>query len=221
MKQLLLAGVASLSLVSAAPAAMLTIAVFDNGVLEGTSTSIDGTATLNISTDPAFDTLNIAAAGSPFIPHADLSSAVLNVTSATISSLHILTVDVFQSGVTVPGGTHTESTFTVNNLIGLPGPATLSTFWNGTGINSLGAILASHTFPLGATNDTFGPVGVPLSTALFSDAQQYRIAFSLPDQSANDTIQLTTAIPEPSTWAMLGLGFIGLIFVGATRKRIA
>ncbi len=36
----------------------------------------------------------------------------------------------------------------------------------------------------------------------------------------NDPITLT-AVPEPSTWAMLGLGFAGLAFVGYRKRRKA
>jgi hypothetical protein len=195
-------------------AATLAIAVFDNGSLVGSTTSLTGTASLNIVSDPAFDVISVTAGGVPFVPNADLSTATLNVTSAAISGLHLLTVDIFQGGVSLPSRP-TENTFTVNNLIGVPGAATLTNFVNGTGILDLGTTLASHVFPLGTVNDTVRIDA--LAPAITSDASQYKIAFFAPDQSANDTAQLVTGIPEPSTWAMMLMGFIGLAYA-ATRK---
>jgi hypothetical protein len=39
--------------------------------------------------------------------------------------------------------------------------------------------------------------------------------------SANSTIDISAAslIPEPSTWAMLGVGFAGIGLVGVTKRR--
>jgi hypothetical protein len=212
MNKLLLSG-AFLAALGASPAtpAMLTVAVFDNGVLEGLTTSTDGTASLSITTDPAFDVIDVSAAGSPFIPHADLSSVSLSVTSAAISTAHVITADIFQSGVSLPAFL-TRSAFTTNNLIGTPGGATLSTFVNGTGITDLGTTLASHFFPLGTIADT-AEVD-KLAPALTSDASEYRMAFFAPDQSNNSTIQLTTGVPEASTWAMMVFGFIGMFWIG-------
>ena len=178
MKRILLAAAILASLPASASAATLAIAVFDNGALVGSTTAVDGTASLNITSDPAFDVLDINAAGAPFIPHADLSSVSLSVTSAAITGLHTLVVDIFQGGVSLPPFL-TKSTFSVNNLIGVPGAATLSTFVNGTGILDLGTALASHVFPLGTITDT--AEADTLAPALFADAQQYKIAFFAPD----------------------------------------
>ena len=213
MKRILLAAAILASLPASASAATLAIAVFDNGALVGSTTAVDGTASLNITSDPAFDVLDINAAGAPFIPHADLSSVSLSVTSAAITGLHTLVVDIFQGGVSLPPFL-TKSTFSVNNLIGVPGAATLSTFVNGTGILDLGTALASHVFPLGTITDT--AEADTLAPALFADAQQYKIAFFAPAQSANDTIQLTTGVPEPSTWALV---VVGAILLGGWKWR--
>jgi hypothetical protein len=133
---------------------------------------------------------------------------------------HVLTVDVFQTGVLLPPGSTTESTFTVNNLIGTPGPTTLNDFFNGTS-STVGIPLAGASFPAGTVTDTVGPEANTIGPALTADAQQYTITFSEPVESANDTIQLTTAppsaIPEPSTWAMMVVGF-GLLGLAAIRR---
>lgn len=213
MKKLLLT-TAILAAIGAPPAnsAMLTLEVFDNGSLEGSTTATDGTASLIITSDPAFDVINLSAGGSPFLTGADLTSAVLNVTSSSISSARVLTIDVLQTGLSVHPS-HVDTTFTVNNLVGLAGATTESAFVNG-------AVIAAHTFPLGTIRDSLGPFvsSVPLIT---SDEQQYVIGFRLPDQSVQDTIAMTSkAIPEPATWVMLLLGAAFMTSGAAFRKRL-
>lgn len=217
MKSLLLSSVLLASLATPSAAATLVIHVLDNGVLVGSAVSTTGTIADRIVSDPAFDIIDISASGSPFLPGGDLSSVTLDVTSAAISTTHTLDVQVFQTGISVPAGRTEQSTLTVNNLIGAPGPSTLNTFANGT-TSSLGTLLVGHTFPLGTSIGTFGPISTSVG-AITADAHQYVIGFSHPDQSANDTIQLTTGIPETSTWVMFTIGFAAMGAAFRYRKR--
>lgn len=219
MKTFLLASTMLVAIgVSPASSTVLTLEAFDNGVSVGVAVSTTGTASLRVTDDPAFDIIDLSAAGSPFLPGGDLSSVTLNVTSGAISTTHTLTVDVFQTGISVPAHTTENSTFTTNNLVGSPGPTTESTFADGTN-HTLGTLLATHTFPLGTSNGTFGPISTSFG-AMNADAHQYLIGFHAPDQSANDTIQLTTGIPELSTWAMVLVGFAGLAWGAWSRKKV-
>ena len=105
----------------------------------------------------------------------------------------------------------------MTNLIGTCGSMTLSNFINGTG-TTLGTLLNSETFPAGTVNDTLFDTST-LGTKLTADAEQFRITFFRPSQSANDTIQLTVAnVPEPSTWVMMALGFVGLGYATVRRR---
>ena len=187
--------------------------VFDGSVLLDTVLSTTGSATLTTH-DDNFSTIHLDASGPPFLPNADLTSTTLDATAT--SGVHILTADIFQVGVR--GCCSTESTFSVNNLVGDPGPTQERTFLNGT-TSHLGTLLASHTFPAGTIIDTAGPISVPVGD-IIADAMQYRIVFTHADQSATDTIQLTTGIPEASTWAMMIAGFIGLAFAAFRRERM-
>lgn len=206
MRRLLMASALIAASVPAA-AATLTIDVFSGSTLVGTATSGTGVVNFNSSTIPGFDSIAVSADGLPAVTGGDLSSTTLDVSSAS-AGVHVLTVDVFQTGISVPAGS-AHSTFTTNNLIGTPGPVNMTTNINGTS-STLGTQIASAAFAAGTTNATTGPIttGIP---ALFADAEQYRIVFTAPDQSSNDTIQLTTTthavIPETSTWVMLGIGF--------------
>lgn len=212
MKSLLLASTIFVSLSMPAAAALLTVEVFDNTTLVDTETS--STGALSIAThDAVFSDISVDVAGPPLLPFANLSSTTLDVSDVS-AGLHVLTIDVFQTGVTGTGPTH--STFTTNNLFGAEHILTAeSTFAGGTS-STLGTLLAAHTFPAGTVSGDAGPVLSQFGD-ISADAHQYRIAFTGPG-SADDTIQLSTNVPEPSTWAMLLLGCGLLSFVGWRKK---
>lgn len=214
MKSFLLGSVLLAALpISTAKSSTIVMQVFDGATLLDTVVSTFGSATLTTS-DANFSTIHLDASGPPFLPNADLTSTTLDATAT--GGTHVLTADIFQTGV--KGCCSTESTFSVNNLVGTPGPTTEATFLNGT-TSALGTPLANHTFPAGTIIETAGPIALPAGS-IFADAMQYKITFTAADQSATDTIQLTTGIPEASTWVMVGLGFAGLAFA-ASRKRQA
>ena len=225
-KALIASGVCAVALAGApvAHSAVLNISVFDNSTLVGSAPpSTFGISTFsdNGTLDPNFASIVVRANGPGLLPNADLSSVTLDISAAAgFVGTHVLTIDVFQTGVSSPAGSTTKSTFTVNNLIGAPGPTTESDFFNGT-TNTLGTLLDTASFPAGTTNATVGPLFNTVGPALTADAQQYMITFSAPVESANDTIQTISraAIPEPSTWAMMLLGFAGLGFVSYRKAK--
>lgn len=178
-------------------AATLDIEIFDNGTLIDSVSSISGAATLT-SSDATFSNITVAAQGSPILPRADLSSVTLDATSAsTFTGTHDLLVDVFQTGVSGTG--NTLSTFTINGLVNDPGPTTESSFADGS-------LLSTHTFPVGLLDGSAGPFSA--ATGPFTtDELQYAVSFTAPSQSFGGSAQLTTNVPETSTWVMLGLGF--------------
>ena len=208
MKTMLLAGAALLGL-SAPAYATLQIEVFDNGALIDNITGITTGAASLTTNDANFANITIAAQGSPILPFADLSSVTLDASAGSgFSGAHLLTVDILQSAVTGLG--NTLSTFTVNGLTNDPGPTTESTFANG-------GLLATHTFPVALLDGSFGPVSA--ATGPFTtDEIQFAVDFTAPRQSFGGSAQLTTNVPEPSTWAMLLTGF-GLLALFGVRKR--
>jgi PEP-CTERM motif len=209
MKSLVLSA-ALLAAVGVTPAsATLQIEVFDNGALIDNITGVTTGAASLTANDANFANITVAAQGSPILPNADLSSVTLDATAAAgLTGSHTLTVDVIQSAILGLG--NTLSTFTVNGLTNDPGPTTESTFANG-------GLLATHTFPVALLDGSFGPVSAATG-AFSSDETQFAVDFTAPRQSFGGSIQLTTNVPEPSTWAMLLLGFGGLAFLGM-RKR--
>jgi hypothetical protein len=210
MNKFLLA--AALLAATAVPAAAtLQIEVFDNGALIDNVTGITTGAASLTANDANFANITINAQGSPILPNADLSSVTLDATAALgFTGSHTLTVDILQSAIFGTG--NTLSTFTVNGLTNDPGPTTENTFANG-------GLLASHVFPAALLDGSFGPVSAATG-AFSSDETQFAIDFTAPRQSFGGSIQLTTGVPEPSTWVMLGIGF-GFMAWGATTRRRA
>jgi hypothetical protein len=191
-------------------AATLQIEVFDNGALIDNVTGITTGAASLTANDANFANITINAQGSPILPNADLSSVTLDATAALgFTGSHTLTVDILQSAIFGTG--NTLSTFTVNGLTNDPGPTTESTFANG-------GLLASHVFPAALLDGSFGPVSAATG-AFSSDETQFAIDFTAPRQSFGGSIQLTTGVPEPSTWVMLGIGFGFMAWGVSTRRR--
>jgi PEP-CTERM motif len=191
--------------------ATLQIEVFDNGALIDNVTGITTGAASLTANDANFANITIAAQGSPILPNADLSSVTLDATAAAgFSGSHELTVDILQSAIAGRG--NTLSTFTVNGLTNDPGPTTESTFADG-------GVLASHTFPAALLDGSAGPFSAATG-AFTTDETQFAVDFTAPRQSFGGSIQLTTGVPEPSTWAMLALGF-GILGLIGVRKRNA
>jgi hypothetical protein len=209
MNKFLLA--AALLAATAVPAAAtLQIEVFDNGALIDNVTGITTGAASLTANDANFANITINAQGSPILPNADLSSITLDATAALgFTGSHTLTVDILQSAIFGTG--NTLSTFTVNGLTNDPGPTTESTFADG-------GLLASHVFPAALLDGSFGPVSAATG-AFSSDETQFAIDFTAPRQSFGGSIQLTTGVPEPSTWVMLGIGFGFMAWGASTRRR--
>lgn len=214
MQKLLLIGafLAAMSIPSAA--ATLSVQVFDNSVLEGSATSSTGSLHLDVH-DPAFTFLVVSAFGASALSGGgDLLSVLDAMTSPVISSSHTLLVNVFQSGIATSAAGTADWTFNAFDPGGASGvgPTTETIAING-GAGTLGTPIASPTFVTGALNEITGQTTVP---ALFADANQYATRFSAPSTEASFFI--STAIPEPSTWAMLVIGF-GFMAHAAMRYR--
>lgn len=216
MNKWFLAGLLLIAANAPAAAAVLGIEVFDNATLIASQAGIVGGTADLVTNDASFANISVSVQGSPVLPHGDLSTVTLDAsTAAGFVGSHVLTVDVFQTAISAFGPT--RSTFTINGLIGDPGPITESTFIDGSA-TALGTPLASHTFVVGDLDDHAGPITVGAG-AFAADASAYGVTFTSAGQSFGGSTELTTNVPEPSTWAMLALGFFGLGLSAWAHKR--
>ena len=152
---------------------------------------------------------------------ADLTAASLdsNAISATSTgSSDALDVYVSVSDITGLSGLKSAlSGLTVNFLT--PGwTVTETTFEDNTNtVFGTMNLLTTHTFTSGP--DTFTGLASVNVTSPFSVTELYVVQSKGLVGAANDTIDITAVVPEPSTWAMLGIGFAAVGFIGFRRAR--
>jgi hypothetical protein len=161
-----------------------------------------------------FTVNSILATGDGALPFPDLfNTSSINTSSSTAG---VLDVWVTIQGLTAPVGTLLpfQSSFTSNVLAGSITSVQMLTFLDaGNGLFT-GTPLNSHTFTAIGTN-----VGSNTATtsAAFSITEEFIVTAS-GTGSASSTIDVA-AVPEPATWAMMLLGFVGLGFAFRQSRR--
>jgi hypothetical protein len=199
----LLCGIAlAAALPAAANAAVVTIALQESTVNGGLVTTVgtgSGTATA-AGTYGSF-TYNATGFTNPLVT--DLVNG--NSINVVTGSGGVLDVFITASGLTTPTQTFFSS-FTENVL---PANVTVQelTFFNSTP-------LASMSF----TNNGVGVQTTSLDSGAgpYSVTEEYIITATGNGGNANSTI--VVSVPEPSTWAMMILGFIGVGFLAYRRN---
>jgi hypothetical protein len=203
-KAILAAG-ASLSLLTAAPASAATLIIDSNGQLTG-ATGVD---VLGVSYDVEFvkDTFsNVYAdiAALQALPFVQAGSA--GVVAAGQSLLDQVLIGAFDDRPQLTFGC--DATSACSTIIGFNFDGTSAGYLVVTNFSSMFEFQQSDRVILGSTNvfasdlDSF-PLNFAGNAARFSVSQA-------------TTPPINSAVPEPSTWAMMLLGFFGI--GGAMRK---
>jgi hypothetical protein len=146
------------------------------------------------------NSINATATGTFDVLHIFVSASDITSFNGVVKALSGLTVNFL-----TPGWSVTESTFEDNS----------NTVFGTTGASV--TLLATHMFTSGP--DTFTQTTPVSVTAPFSVTEEFSIKSNGFSGAANNTIDLSGTVPEPSTWAMLVLGFAGLGYVGFRKAR--
>jgi hypothetical protein len=102
-----------------------------------------------------------------------------------------------------------------------PSNANFLSFYDGN--NLIGTVTAADLYAYGVDNDNH-----PGYLVSFTASQMFTSVVAGNNGSASDfefaflgspTVVLTSGAPEASTWAMMGIGFAGVAFLGMRRKR--
>jgi hypothetical protein len=214
-----------IAFLSAVAAAAVGVAGTAHAVTISIGASINGGAitTLNSGAAPGPVTFsgpvgsyNIDAVSAADLTAASLDSQSINAT--TFGTKDTLNIFVSASDITtVSGLAQALSSLTVNEVTA-GWSVTEKTFEdNSNTVFGTTTLLATHTFTSGP--DTFTLLTPVSVTAPFSVTEEYVINSNGIGGAANDTIDLSGTVPEPATWAMLGLGFAGMGLFGLTRRR--
>jgi len=152
--------------------------------------------------------ISATALGSGSTSKPDLATQTFDISTAKAATL---TVRVEQTGLNVVDPGSLLSTFTANG-------SGLESVLESTYVN--GVELASQNFGtnnLGATFSSSNPVAGPIT----STGVSYLIKTSQAGGFANSTINISSAVPEPASWATMMAGFGVLGFALRRRRNVA
>ena len=215
MKILLLSAVGALSAAVSIPVANATVLAVIGQVSDTdqvTATVLGGVTTISSSTS-----VDITAIDAPLsVPIT--ATLVLNATSVgTAASFGGNVIQAFSGSFSITGGGNNYLSGTFNDSVFGGGSAlTLSA---STGVPGETVAFTSSVIPVVDLSDnrgvsfSFTDVSPPAST-VGTGALRTLAPFAA-DISGN----FSATVPEPATWAMLGLGFAGMGLLGLTRRR--
>jgi hypothetical protein len=151
----------------------------------------------------------------------DLTAASLNSNAqdaTTVGTSDVLDIFVSVSDITGLSGLQTALSGLTVNFLTAGWTVTESTFEDNTNtVFGMTNLLTTHTFTSGP--DIFSGLASISVTSPFSVTELYQISSNGLRGAANDTIDLSSAVPEPSTWALLGIGFAAIGLAGFRRAR--
>ena len=206
MKRTILAGAFSaLAIATATPAsAAIVIGVGFNGGAPVQVSTDGGTGSANYNTTTGGYFYNSSGTGLPLQPTPNLLTQSTNIQQAAATG-GTLNLYITQTNLAAFTGL-LNSIFTSNTIANAT--ATISTYYSTTNQLFGGTLLQTAGFT--GTN-TFNAANFLSVTAPWSTTIRYDITFGSGTGNFNGTGNLlATAVPEPMTWAMMLIGFVGL-----------
>lgn len=215
MQRILLALAASgLAIAAATPAsAGIFIGVSYNGgpITQVATDSGTGSVNYNIVSNGIF--FNTNGTGFPLLLQPSLLTQSVNIGQAGGTG-GTFSIYITQTDLNALSGALT-STFTSNTISNAT--VALSTYYSAANTLFGGTLLQSSSF---TGTGTFAGVNAVALNLPFSETVRYDITFGPGGGNFNGTANLTSlAVPEPTTWGMMILGFVGLGYAVRRRPR--
>ena len=174
------------------------------------ATSAPAASAIITVTDFTTDASGVSVVSAP--PDDLLAATLISAASWTAASVPISL-----------GGLASGDLVTLTNPIHLATGSTIAISWDGGAFHDITTIASiassSDAIAVDAHGELFGP-GVSKNTSNLQLAwtQAGGTGFAI---SGSGSYTATSAIPEPSTWAMMIAGLVGLTWVGFTKRRIS
>jgi hypothetical protein len=210
MKKLLLTSVFALA-VSPAFADSINLTATVDGSLVASASSPDGTLNVN---DQAFgsvfnlNSLNINS--QEFLaPPGVLSTNTLDV-DQTSGGTHTLVLDIRAAGLKGPGALENFlSSFSVSGQTG---------GWSVVEQTRINGVVLATTPLFAGVSDSASSINAAFASNPFTAEAIYTI-HTAGVGSFNGGVDISAAVPEPATWGMMLLGFVGLALAFRTRRK--
>ena len=202
----------------------LTLGIQEDGGL--ITTEVSGVPVLpGINFTGSFGTFSVndissADDGVPSGPQVALLTNDINIEASASTTAHTLNVFVTEQGI--PGQLAIWDSHFTEQPLPTGWSVTQTTWLDPADGLFTGTMLASHTFPPSAVTSSFDqPTSLASGLGPFSVTEEFSVTVGATDTGSNQSTILLTGIPEPSTWAMMLLGFAGLGFAGLRGRRRA
>jgi hypothetical protein len=215
MKWKLLGAVAMASalMASAAYADAINLTATVDGVAAGSASSPDGSLTVTNQSFGAFNLNSLSINSQTFLaPPGVLSSNTLDVDQTTTGN-HTLVLDIVATGLSGPNALENFlSSFSVSGQ---------TAGWSVVERTTIEGVTLATTPVFTGVSDSASSINAAFAGTTFTADEHYTIT-SVGEGSFNGGIDISvSAVPEPSTWGMMLLGFVGLAFAFRNRRKLA
>jgi hypothetical protein len=210
MKKLLLASVFALAVGPAFADAINLTATVD-GVAAGSASSPDGSLTVTNQSFGAFNLNSLSINSQTFLSSPGvLSSNTLDVDQTTTGN-HTLQLDIVATGLAGPNAVQDFlSSFSVSGQ---------SAGWSVVETTTINGVPLAATGLFTGVSDSASSINAAFAGTTFTADEHYTI-MSVGEGSFNGGIDISvSAVPEPATWGMMLLGFVGLAFMFRQQRR--
>jgi hypothetical protein len=210
MKKLLLASVFALA-VSPALADAISLTATVDGLAAGSASSPDGSLTVTNQSFGVFNLNSLSINSETFLaPPGVLSSNTLDVDQTTTGT-HTLRLDIVATGLAGPNALQDFlSSFSVSGQ---------TAGWSVVETTTINGLPLANTPLFTGVSDSASSINTAFAGTVFTADEHYLIT-SVGEGSFNGGIDIAVAaVPEPATWGMMLLGFVGLTFAFRKQRR--